>query len=111
MSRSAQSGSHIPLHDGKPGIQRLPNGKRAPYWRGARAELIVGERIAQYAAAKKSRKRGSGSPRTRTPSQQLRRLERALGKRKTLAARQRIAAQIRQLRIELGINPLQPILV
>lgn len=95
--------SGITWHDNQPGIQRLPTGKRAPYWKGARAELIVAERVKRYAAEKAAKKKGTGPRRERTPHQQLRRLERALAKRKTLAARQRIAQQIKQLKKEIGV--------
>jgi hypothetical protein len=77
--------------------------KSAPYWKGERAEQIIDKRVALYRAEKDKRRsrKGKGLPRPKTPSQRLRRLERALLRRKTLAARQRIAQQIAQLKAEL----------
>lgn len=75
----------------------------APYWRGKRAERIVARRIKGYQLAKRSRKRvGSGTPRIKTPSQQLSRLQRALTRRKTLAGRQSVQRKIDLLKKELG---------
>jgi hypothetical protein len=87
----------------------------APFWQGRRAEHVVAERTAvaraekEQKAAERAAKRGAKGSRTprsreRTPSQQLRRLERALGRRKTLVARQRVQAQIDQLKRELGLE-------
>lgn len=77
----------------------------APYWRGVRAEKIVARRIRGYQEAKsqKRRARGAGgSPRVKTPSQQLSRLQRALTRRKTLAGRQSVQSKIDLLMKELG---------
>lgn len=77
--------------------------KNAPYWKGQRAEHIIDKRVALYREeqAKRRSRKGKGLPRPKTPSQRLRRLERALLRRKTLAARQRIAQQIAQLKATL----------
>lgn len=74
------------------------------YYDGARAEKVVRTRAEETAAAKAARKstRGTRPPRIRTPSQQLKRLERALVKRKTETARARIRAQIAKLQDELS---------
>jgi hypothetical protein len=83
--------------------------RSAPYWKGERAEAIVTARAVARAAEKATRQasrpaRSSGmSSRTRTPNAQLRRLERALKRRKTLAAQERVKAQIKQLKRELGV--------
>lgn len=69
---------------------------------GARAEALAAERAAALAAEKETKRaakasaRGtrSASPRERTPDQQLKRLQRALAKRKTLAGRQSVQRQI-----------------
>lgn len=71
----------------------------APFWRGARAETIVAARVASYP---KRAARGTGTARQRSPNAELRRLERALARRKTLAAQQRIQQQIAALRAQLG---------
>lgn len=90
----------------------IPKSSDAPFWRGERAETIVGRRVKAY-AAEKAAKREARSSRSdvdagvgrsrqpRTATSQLRRLERALARRKTLEARQRIKQQIAQLRAEL----------
>jgi predicted nucleic acid-binding protein len=85
-------------------IQRKPGiSKSAPYWRGERAEQIIDKRVALYKLerGKRRSRKGKGLPRPKTLSQRLRRLERALLRRKTLAARQRIAQQIAQLKATL----------
>ncbi len=92
--------------------------KRAPFWRGATAEKLVEERRVTREAeklAKKLAKAGARKPRkerrttpgvgpsmrTKTPEQQLRRLERSLTKRKTVAGRESVAARIRELTLLL----------
>lgn len=78
------------------------------YWAGARAEDRVVARVrakAEAKAAKKSARatRAPGERRARTPQAELRRLERALKRRKTLAAQQRVRQQIEQLKRSLGV--------
>lgn len=83
----------------------------APFWQGRRAEHVVAERV-EAAQAEKAQKlaeraarrntKGPRAKRERTPHQQLRRLERALLRRKTLDGRQRVQAQIDQLKRELA---------
>lgn len=74
---------------------------RAPYWHGERCEDIVQARIAQRAAdkaAKRSKRNPSGTKgRTRSAASLLRRLERALLKRKTAAGRASVQARIEEL--------------
>lgn len=91
----------------------IPKHSDAPFWRGERMEHIVAARIerqlAEAAAKKANRKTRIAPDGTRirspkTPHQRLRRLERALTRRKTLAAQQRVRAQIAQLRRELGLD-------
>lgn len=87
----------------KPGIDN----SRAPYWRGERAEMVIADRRRRYekeaeekAAQRAQRRRSSGASIKRgsvAPSRLLRRLYRALKRRKTLAARQRVQQRIRQL--------------
>lgn len=85
----------------------------APFWKGQRAEIIVAARVEAYAeekAAKRAARRTTPSARSsRNPNEgpatfvpkELRRLERALMRRKTLAARQRVRARIDALKREL----------
>lgn len=85
----------------------------APFWHGATAQRIVSKRLKAYVAAKeakrvaRSSRPGGSAVRLTTAAtlvpKQLRRLERALQRRKTLAARQRIAARIKVLKAELGL--------
>ena len=83
--------------------------RSAPYWKGERAENIVTDRAVVRAAVKATRRalkpasRSGTSSRQRSPNAQLRRLERALKRRKTLAAQERVKAQIKQLKQELGV--------
>jgi hypothetical protein len=83
--------------------------RSAPYWRGERAEDIVKARVEERKQAKTTRRRSGSQPRGRrssspaSPNKELRRLERALKRRKTLAARQRVSARIKQLKQELGL--------
>ena len=73
------------------------------YYQGVRCEALVAARVAEYPARSKRGAGNAGTPRKpRSPSAQLRRLERALARRKTLAARQRVQSQIDLLRRELG---------
>lgn len=94
MRRHPVLALHLP--DRPPGI---PKRSAAPFWRGERAEAIVAARRETY-LAKARRPRGTRSVGTKTPQQELRRLERALARRKTLAARLRIQQRIRQLKRE-----------
>jgi uncharacterized membrane protein YqiK len=92
----------------------------APFWRGETAEQILEQRFNGYRLAReekavarvkareerKSARAAGRAPRARrerSPNQQLKRLERNLGRRKTLAARQRIEQQIKSLKQQLGI--------
>lgn len=83
----------------------------APYWRGDTAERVLEERLAsrpqKVHKGPKSRHISSrtrtSSPQGKDPLRELRRLERALPRRKTLAARQRLQMRIDQLRKELGL--------
>ena len=93
--------------------------KAAPFWRGETAEKLVAERTEvtrrQKAErdAEKQRKRatrtkrerrvvdGVPSMRAKTPQQTLARLRRALPRRKTIAARERLAKRIRALEAAL----------
>lgn len=72
------------------------------YYQGVRCEAIVAARVATYPARSRRGAGNAGPRKPRSPSAQLRRLERALARRKTLAARQRVQAQIDLLRRELG---------
>jgi hypothetical protein len=84
----------------------------APFWRGETAEAIVDARRVAYAeekAAKASARRRKGGVAARSPrhtgdkpSRELSRLIRALKRRKTLAARQRVQARIDELQRQLG---------
>jgi hypothetical protein len=78
----------------------IPDRKDGAYWRGERAEAIVSVRAAERAATKTVRRTRSGA--ASKPSRTLRRLERALKRRKTLAARLRLKRRIKLLRAELG---------
>lgn len=89
-----------------PRLAGIPKKSNARFWRGERAETIVEERRTRLAAEKeakrssrKSRRRSGapGKPRVKTPNQQLSRLKRQLARRKTLAARQRLEARIKEL--------------
>lgn len=74
--------------------------KLGGFWRGERCEVIVQERIEQQARERAAR-RGTTRQRSSSPgSSELRRLQRALGRRKTLAARQRIQRRIDALRAQ-----------
>ena len=74
--------------------------RKGKYQHGARAKHIVIERVANY--PKRKTRAAGGTPRVRTPSQIIRRLERALAKRKTETARARIRAQIAELQSQLS---------
>ena len=91
-----QKGTRIVSPRRKPGID-----KSAPFWKGERAEHIVDKRVAIYRAEQAKRAAKKGPRRELTPTRRLRRLERALKRRKTLAARQRIAQQIAQIKATL----------
>lgn len=82
--------------------------KHGAFWRGDRIESIMAERKAAYdaeliARQQRRRSKSSGTRRERSPHAELRRLERNLSRRKTLAAKQRIKQQIRLLKRELGL--------
>lgn len=90
--------------------------KQAPFWKGDTAEKIIAARRAERAAEVEARRVARASKRgkrvrrrtirgvpTVASSKRLRRLERALGRRKTLAARQRVQARIDALRKELKL--------
>lgn len=76
--------------------------RSAAYWQGARCEDIVKTRITKRLAEKAARrsKRSSGGTkgRTRSAASLLRRLERALLKRKTEAGRASVHARIKELK-------------
>lgn len=76
---------------------------RGAYYRGVRAGKIVRKRAKDLAAQKAAKRatRGTRPPKVRSPQSQLKRLERALSKRKTLVARERIRLQIAALKHEL----------
>lgn len=91
--------------------------RRAPFWNGSTAEDILAQRLiereheAQQKASKRRANRRSTS-RTSKPSvegpppdliKRLRRLERNVQRRKTLAARQRLEIEIRELKTQLGL--------
>jgi len=77
---------------------------RGAYWRGERCEDIVAQRIAQRAAEKASRRssRRGNDVSVKTPEQQLRRLERALKKRKTETGRISVKNRIKELKREMA---------
>jgi hypothetical protein len=84
---------------------------RGAYWRGERCEDIVVKRIADRAAEKAARrsKRASRSGADtegaqRSPQATLRRLERALLRRKTEAGKSSVRDKINQLRRWMMIN-------
>jgi hypothetical protein len=82
--------------------------RSAPFWRGDTAERILEQRLIERANNPRGRRRSSGPRTPRTPSDErtrtLKRLERALIRRKTLAARQRVEQRIKDLRHELGLE-------
>lgn len=106
MSRSAREGSErrrlVPR-------RAAGCGNDAPYWRGERCEYVVAARWLaenEMRAAKLTQRqttRGATHRRERTPSAELRRLQRALQRRKTLAARVRLQQRIRELSADLGL--------
>lgn len=73
--------------------------RKGKYQLGARVKSIVAERVANYP---KRKTRAAGPAKVRTPSQIIRRLERALAKRKTETARARIRAQIAEMQAQLS---------
>jgi hypothetical protein len=90
--------------------------RSARFWRGETAEQLVEQRTAQMARDKADRLAARASKRThrrsirtgeraergaKTPEQTLARLKRALPRRKTLAARERLAQRIRSLEAAL----------
>lgn len=69
--------------------------KLGGFWRGERCEVIVKRRIKQMQVEREARLASKGKrQRATSGSSELRRLQRALGRRKTLAARQRIQRRI-----------------
>jgi len=100
-------------------VPRHPSGianESAPFWRGVRCEQVVSARVIGYNEEKEQRalKRrsrraagsgggptGSSTRKPRSPFAEIRRLERALARRKTLAAQQRVAQQIAVLKRQL----------
>lgn len=86
--------------------------RTAPFWRGETAEHIIADRVRTYEAERATRravhsnrsrpKAGSNAASATLVPKTLRRLEWALTRRKTLAARQRVQARIDQLKQELG---------
>ena len=89
--------------------------KAAPFWRGETAEKLVATRTESARREKEARKAsrstrprrerrkldGVSSMRVKTPEQTLARLRRALPRRKTIAARERLAKRIRELEAAL----------
>ena len=84
----------------------------APFWRGDTAERVLKQRLEEARAKSLNRRKGpksarrsarASSPGEKDLRRELRRLERALPRRKTLAARQRLQMRIDQLRKELGL--------
>lgn len=108
------------MHNGRVVKLRKPGlSPDAPFWQGKTAERIVAKRLKENlkekeakrlarAAARVARssspttRKGNTAPATLVPKE-LRRLERALTRRKTLAARQRVSARIAELKKELGL--------
>lgn len=83
----------------KPGI----TDRKAAFWRGDTAEKVLAERVAATPTPRRRRAstpRGSGP--TSDPAAQIRRLERAIPRRKTQEARDRLQARIDSLRKELA---------
>jgi hypothetical protein len=94
----------------------------APFWCGQTAEALVASRVEAKQAEREAKRleraearaaargtttrtrRDSSAPRERSPNAQLTRLRRALARRKTLAARQRVAAQIATLEAQLELS-------
>lgn len=76
--------------------------KLGGFWKGERCGKIVRRRIKALIAEREARHAAKGgrtrSPRATTKQTELRRLQRALARRKTLAARQRIQQRIDALR-------------
>lgn len=92
----------------RPGI----NKRLSAYRRGERCEAIVAARVSQRQAEREAKRRSkrtggqrsrSGRPVPRSPSAELRRLERALARRKTLEAKQRLQQRIKDLKRKLGL--------
>lgn len=90
--------------------------RRAPYWQGSTAEVILENRIKDREAeaiekASKRRSKARSTFQTSKPSsnsssdllRRIRRLERNLPKRKTLVARQRIELEIAQIKRDLEL--------
>lgn len=82
----------------KPGI----NPRVGAYWSGVRAETIVQARADERARSRRLPRHGGGGPRKpRSPHAEMRRLERALVRRRTLAGRASVQARIDQLTKEM----------
>lgn len=115
MQKGPRSGTRL-IKPRKPGID-----KSAPFYRGETAEKVVADRVAAREAealakqasrpARKTKTRtdrperrritGDASMRVKTPEQRLKRLERALTRRKTVAGRESVAKKIRELKLTL----------
>lgn len=90
-----------------PKVENGISDESAPYFQGDTAEKILESRQKKSRkGGKKRRKRSksssSGEPHEKKLQKTLRRLERNLPKRKTLAARQRLAQRIKDLKKQLG---------
>ena len=80
----------------------------APFWKGETAEKRMAGRIARRASeSRKKRKRGGRTSGGASDDvKTLRRLERALSRRKTKEAQLRVAARIKELKAKLGQSEL-----
>lgn len=92
----------VPASDHRSGITSFD----APFWRGDSAEALIAYRKAQRAASRKTRgRRGPRSTIVDNPDlKTLKRLRRALVRRKTEVARQRVQARIIELEVKLGMT-------
>jgi hypothetical protein len=74
----------------------------APYWKGERADAIVAARIAARHAARAAKKPARSGQRAATPNDKLlKRLTRALARRKTPDGIARVTARIKALKREM----------
>lgn len=88
----------VPTKNFKSGITSFD----APFWRGDTAEALIAWRKKIKASMKKGRR--ASTPRSKDdPQRTLRRLERALDRRKTEECRTRIRGQIEELQLKLGL--------
>jgi len=74
----------------------------APFWRGDTAEALVAFRKRKRAEEKMSRRSTGWARAPESPERRLRRLERALPKRKLPETRARLQAEIETLSKQLG---------